>query len=241
MWEQIYQKWVTFPDLIPSLKEQLAKMSQEEIKDAFYKTLEFGTAGMRGIMGPGCNRMNIYTIRKLNTAYAKYICDNGKKAQEMGVAIAYDNRHNSYEFALESARILASHDINVYVFTSLRPTPELSYTVRELGCFGGIVCTASHNPKEYNGYKIYDERGCQLIPQLIEPVIKNVEAITDELSIEVNLTAEQEKRIKFIDKELDDKYVEIVKTVQFYPDSKKDVKIVFTPQHGTSKESMRRI
>lgn len=241
MWEQTYQKWLDDPYLTTDLKAQLLAMSELEKEDAFYKTLEFGTAGMRGIMGPGCNRMNIYTIRKLNTAYAQFISDNGSEAKEMGVAIAYDNRHNSYNFALESAKILASHDINVYLFTSLRPTPELSYAVRELGCFGGIVCTASHNPKEYNGYKIYDSKGCQLIPQLIEPVIKYVEAITDELNIKVDLTEQQEKRITYMDQVMDDKYIEILKTVQYYPNAKKTVKIVFTPQHGTSMVNMCRL
>jgi len=241
MWQKQYERWVNHPDLDQDLKDQLLAMSEDEKEDAFYRTLEFGTAGMRGIMGPGCNRMNIYMIRKVNTGYAQYISEHGKQAKEKGVAIAYDNRHNSYNFALESAKILAANDINVYLFTSLRPTPELSFTVRELKCFGGIVCTASHNPKEYNGYKLYDEKGCQLVPQLIEPVIEKIEAIKDELAISIELSETQKKRIKMIDKEMDDKYVETVKTIQFYPEAKKDIKIVFTPQHGTSKVNMCRI
>jgi len=241
MWQEEYRKWLAFPDLDPDLKAELEAMNEEERKDAFYRNLEFGTAGMRGIMGPGINRMNIYQIRKINTGYARYIEDQGEEARERGVAIAYDNRHNSPKFALESAKILASHDINVYLFTSLRPTPELSFTVRTLNCFGGIVCTASHNPKEYNGYKLYDEKGCQLVPALIDPVIAKISAVKDELAIKVELSEEQEKRIKYIDQELDDKYVETIKTIQFHPEAAKDVKIVFTPQHGTSKVNMCRL
>lgn len=241
MWKEQYERWINYQNLDTELRAELEAMSEEQKEDAFYRNLEFGTAGMRGIMGAGCNRMNIYTIRKINTGYARYIESFGEQAKERGVAIAYDNRHNSFAFAKESAKILASHDINVYVFDALRPTPELSFTVRYLNCVGGIVCTASHNPKEYNGYKLYDEKGCQLVPQLIEPVIAYIDAITDELGIEVNLTPAQEKRIKMIGQEIDDAYINTVKTIQFNPDAEKNIKIVYTPQHGTAKINMSRL
>lgn len=228
-----YSKWLTYPQMEAELKEELETMSEAEKNDAFYKNLEFGTAGMRGVLGAGTNRMNVYTIRKANVGYAKYLLAQG--GEERGVAIGYDNRHYSYEFALESARVLASYNIPSYVFTSLRPTPELSYAVRELKCAGGIVVTASHNPKEYNGYKLYDERGCQLVPELMEKVINEVNAIEDELAIEVTLTKEQEALIHMIDKEIDEPYVKAVKTIQLRPELGKNVNIVFTPQHGTAR------
>ncbi len=159
-----YERWFNCETLDPSLKAELIAMNEKEKEDAFYTDLEFGTAGMRGILGAGTNRMNIYTIRKANVGFAKYILglENGK---ERGVAIGYDNRHMSYRFAVESAKVLATFGIKSYIFESLRPTPELSYAVRFLKCAGGIMITASHNPKEYNGYKVYDDTGCQLIPE----------------------------------------------------------------------------
>lgn len=234
-----YEKWLAYPQMDAALKEELQKMTDAEKSDAFYKNLEFGTAGMRGVLGAGTNRMNVYTIRKANVGYAKYLLAMG--GSERGVAIGYDNRHYSYEFALESARVLASYGIPSYVFTSLRPTPELSYAVRELKCAGGIVVTASHNPKEYNGYKLYDERGCQLVPELMEKVIEQVNAVEDELSIEVNLTAEQEALIHMIDKQVDEPYVEAVKGIQLRPELPKTIQAVFTPQHGTARVLVERV
>lgn len=228
-----YEQWLNFPELDSDLKKELENMNEAERSDAFYKNLEFGTAGMRGVLGAGTNRMNIYTIRKANVGYAKYLLEQG--GSERGVAIGYDNRHFSYEFAIESARVLASYNIPSYVFTSLRPTPELSYAVRELKCAGGIVVTASHNPKEYNGYKLYDERGCQLVPELMEKVITQVNAVEDELSIKVELTPEKEAMIHMIDKEIDLPYIEAVKGIQLRPELDKKVNIVFTPQHGTAR------
>ncbi len=240
MSRETYEKWLNHPCLDEATKEELKKMSEKEINDAFYTNLAFGTAGMRGVLGAGCNRMNVYTIRKANTGFAKYLLENTD--YKKGVAIGYDNRHFSYEFAIESARVLATYNIPSYVFTSLRPTPELSYAVRHLGCAGGIMITASHNPKEYNGYKLYDERGCQLVPELMDKVIKNVAAVKDELDIVVNLTKEQEAMIHMINKEVDDPYVEEVKTIQIYPDAdKSNLKVVFTPQHGTARELVDRV
>ena len=175
MIETKYQHWLNFEGLDADLKKELEGMNEFEKNDAFYTNVEFGTAGMRGVLGAGTNRLNIYTIRKANYGFAKYICDHGKEAMERGVAIAYDNRFMSKEFAMESARLLAMFNIKTYVFTSLRPTPELSYAVRHLKCFGGIVITASHNPKEYNGYKLYDENGKNnLLPKEKQKVIFNL-------------------------------------------------------------------
>ena len=237
----LYEKWVAHPEMDAALKKQLLEMDNVEKQDAFYTDLQFGTAGMRGILGPGSNRMNIYVIRKANLGFGKWIVSEGKEACERGVAIAYDNRHFSREFALESARVLASLGINTYLFESLRPTPELSFAVRNLHCFGGIVITASHNPKEYNGYKVYDENGCQLIPELIEKVIDYVNEVVDPLSISIELDQESENRIHWIGKEIDDAYYQKVLSIQLRPEIKKDIKIVFTPQHGTALEAVKEV
>ena len=154
------EHWKNHPNLDPKLREEIGHLTEAELKDAFYTNLEFGTAGMRGLLGVGCNRLNVHTIRKANVAFARYLSQY-PNSFKTGVAIAYDNRYMSKEFAQESANVLASFNIPSYVFTTLRPTPELSFAVRELGCEGGIVITASHNPKEYNGYKVYDRKGCQ--------------------------------------------------------------------------------
>ncbi len=232
--ETTIQHWKNHPNLDPKLKEELNRLSEVELKDAFYTNLEFGTAGMRGLLGVGCNRLNIHTIRKANVAFARYLSQY-PNVFNTGVAIAYDNRYMSYEFAVESANVLASFNIPTYVFTSLRPTPELSYAVRELGCEGGIVITASHNPKEYNGYKVYDNRGCQLIPELIDQVIFEINNIKDELAIEVHLSDEQTKLVHWIDKEIDDKYIARVIEIENRPEmDKSNISLVFTPQHGTA-------
>jgi len=226
--------WKNFKALDPTLKVLLEKASESELQDAFYTDLEFGTAGMRGLLGVGTNRLNIYTIRKANLAFARYL-HQYPHAKERGVAIAYDNRHMSKEFAMESAAVLAKNGIKAYVFSGLRPTPELSYAVRLLNCEGGIVITASHNPKEYNGYKVYDENGCQLVPELIDQVINESKAIEDELSIDVSLSDEQKKLIHIIDQEVDVPYLKAVLGCQLRADQDKSkVKLIFTPQHGTA-------
>ena len=159
----------------------------------------------------------------------------GEEAKQRGIAIGYDNRHMSPEFAMDSARVLAKHGIRSYVFESLRPTPELSFAVRYFNCFGGIMVTASHNPKEYNGYKLYDEKGCQLVPALAQQVIDRVNAVEDELAITSDVTAEEEKLITVIGKEVDEEYYKNVLSIQLNPDvNKDDVKIIFTPEHGTA-------
>lgn len=232
--ENIINHWTQHPNLDHKLKEQLLEASETELKDAFYTNLEFGTAGMRGLLGVGPNRLNVHTIRKANVAFAKYLLQYAG-TKNNGVAIAYDNRFMSLEFAQESANVLAMYDIPSYVFKALRPTPELSFAVRHLGCEGGIVITASHNPKEYNGYKVYDKNGCQLIPELIDQVIHEINQIKDELDITVSLTPEQKKLIHWIDKEVDDAYLDRVIGIQNRPEmDKSNVKLIFTPQHGTA-------
>lgn len=230
--EERYSKWLNHENLAPQYKPVLEAMDAEEKNDAFYTTIEFGTAGMRGLLGPGTNRINIHTIRKATQGYANYINENnGGKA---GIAIGYDNRHMSKEFAFDCADLLAKNNIKSYVFESLRPTPELSFAVRHLSCFGGIMITASHNPKEYNGYKLYDDKGCQLIPCLASQVIDKVNAIEDELAIDANCTEEQKKLITVIGKDVDEEYYKNVLSIQLNPGVKKDIKIVFSPEHGTA-------
>lgn len=232
--QERYEKWVNHPNLDARYKDVLENMNEEEKNDAFYTLIEFGTAGMRGLLGPGTNRINIHTIRKATQGYANYIIAAGKEACEKGIAIGYDNRHMSRELAFDCADLLAKNNIRSYVFESLRPTPELSFAVRHLGCFGGIMITASHNPKEYNGYKLYDDKGCQLIPSLAAQVIDQVNAIEDELAIDANCTEEQKKLITVIGKDVDEKYYKNVLSIQLNPDVNKDIKIVFSPEHGTA-------
>ncbi len=232
--QERYEKWVNHPNLDARYKDVLENMNEEEKNDAFYTLIEFGTAGMRGLLGPGTNRINIHTIRKATQGYANYIIAAGKEACEKGIAIGYDNRHMSRELAFDCADLLAKNSIRSYVFESLRPTPELSFAVRHLGCFGGIMITASHNPKEYNGYKLYDDKGCQLIPSLAAQVIDQVNAIEDELAIDANCTEEQKKLITVIGKDVDEEYYKNVLSIQLNPDVNKDIKIVFSPEHGTA-------
>lgn len=242
MYKETYERWINHPNLDPSYKDVLANMDEKEIQDSFYTTIEFGTAGMRGLLGPGTNRINLHTIRKANVGFAEYICANGEDAKKRGVAIGYDNRHMSREFAMDSAKVLATYGIASYVFESLRPTPELSFAVRHFNCFGGIMVTASHNPKEYNGYKLYDEKGCQLVPALAQQVIDRVNAVEDELAIQADPTPEQDKLITMIGKEVDDEYYKNVLTIQLNPDVKKDdVKIIFSPEHGTANVPVKEI
>lgn len=230
--EERYSKWLNHENLAPQYKPVLEAMDAEEKNDAFYTTIEFGTAGMRGLLGPGTNRINIHTIRKATQGYANYINENN--GGEAGIAIGYDNRHMSKEFAFDCADLLAKNNIKSYVFESLRPTPELSFAVRHLNCFGGIMITASHNLKEYNGYKLYDDKGCQLIPCLASQVIDKVNAIEDELAIDANCTEEQKKLITVIGKDVDEEYYKNVLSIQLNPEVKKDIKIVFSPEHGTA-------
>ena len=224
-----YERWLNHPNLSIETKEELKALSEQEIKDAFYTDVAFGTAGMRGLMGLGPNRLNIYTIRKATLGFANYLNKNGKHS----VAIAYDNRYNSKEFAFDCARLLAANGIETYIFDSLRPTPELSYTVRYFKCDGGIMITASHNPKEYNGYKLYDETGCQLIPELAAKVIDEIGKLGDILDI---LPPENydESLIHIVNKEVDDAYYAECLSIQLRKGLNKNFKIAFSPEHGTS-------
>ncbi len=236
MYEKEYKKWLNNKTLNEELKTELRKMNNKEAEDAFYKNLEFGTGGMRGVIGAGINRMNTYTIRKANYGFGKYLSTHYKNELSRGVVIAYDNRFKSVEFAKESACVLASLGIKSYLFENLRPTPELSFAVRQLNAIGGIVVTASHNPPRYNGYKIYDEDGCQLVPRYADEVIKYVDEVEDVFNIDY---IDYDKGIEdglitIIGKEIDEKYLKQVDTVQLNRNLKKDICIVFTPLHGTS-------
>lgn len=230
-----YDRWLKFENLEPSLKQELLNMSEIQKEESFYTNVEFGTAGMRGILGAGINRMNIYTIKKANMGFGKFI-SNLENGKQRGVVIGYDNRHMSYRFAMESAKVLATLGIKSYIFESLRPTPELSFAVRYLNCSGGIMITASHNPKEYSGYKIYDDSGCQLIPSMASKVVDYVNEIEDELLIETLNDEEAYPFINWIGEDIDEPYYDAVMSVAMQSDiNKDDFKIVFSPQHGTSK------
>ncbi|MFP4478433.1 MAG: phospho-sugar mutase [Candidatus Izemoplasmatales bacterium] len=237
MWQKEYKKWLNYEDLDTNLREALLEKNESELEDMFYQSLSFGTGGMRGILGPGTNRLNIYTIRRANVGLAKYLKKHYSEVDlERGVVIAHDNRHLSKDFARESAKVLGAQGIKSYIFTDLRPTPELSFAVRELNAISGIVVTASHNPPNYNGYKIYDEYGCQYTPIYANEIIDYVNEVKDLFAIEVDeLDALEEKGlIEYIDSKIDDAYIKALKTIQIHPDIDKDLKIVFTPLHGAS-------
>ena len=230
-----YLYWLNNKNLDSKLKAELLEMDETAINNAFYTNIEFGTAGMRGILGAGTNRINIHTIRKANEGFGNYICNKGQEAKDRGVAIGYDNRHMSYEFALDSANYLSGKGIKVYLCKTLTPTPELSFAVRHYNCFGGIMITASHNPKEYNGYKLYDETGCQLVPAIADEVIGLVNQVEDPISLVPNPITD---KIILVKEELDKAYIEKVLTIRLNPDLKSDIKVVFSPEHGASKHAV---
>ncbi|HGH7174346.1 MULTISPECIES: phospho-sugar mutase [Bacillus] len=247
-WKQEFSRWLSYAELDAELKEQLENMKQDEkkIEDSFYKNLEFGTGGMRGELGAGTNRLNVYTVRKATQGLAKFIEKLGEEAKKRGVVVAYDSRHKSPEFAMEVAATLGAHGITTYVFESLRPTPVLSFAVRHLHTVSGIVLTASHNPPEYNGYKVYGEDGGQLPPKEADELISYVNAVEDELTVEV-ANVEQLKAdglLHIIGQEVDDAYATELNNViinkEMVQNVGKDLKIVFTPLHGTSNISVRR-
>ena len=223
-------------NLEPSLKDELQNLSPEELEDAFYVDLAFGTGGLRGVMGVGTNRMNIYIIRKCTYGFGKYLLERSKGKKEASVTISHDCRHHSREFAETAASVLATMGLKVYIFEDLRSTPELSFAVRHLKSVGGIMVTASHNPPKYNGYKVYDEQGCQLIPELADQVIAKIDAIEDIFSIPVRSFEElvKEGKIEIIGEEIDKAYLEQVLTVSVQDVKKDDLSIVFTPLHGTA-------
>ncbi len=247
-WKQEFSRWLSYAELDAELKEQLENMKQDEkkIEDSFYKNLEFGTGGMRGELGAGTNRLNVYTVRKATQGLAKFIEKLGEEAKKRGVVVAYDSRHKSPEFAMEVAATLGAHGITTYVFESLRPTPVLSFAVRHLHTVSGIVLTASHNPPEYNGYKVYGEDGGQLPPKEADELISYVNEVEDELTVEV-ADVEQLKAdglLHIIGQEVDDAYAAELNNViinkEMVQKVGKDLKIVFTPLHGTSNISVRR-
>ena len=246
-WKAQLDKWLTFDDLNKELKDQLSVMQENKktVEDAFYKNLEFGTGGMRGELGPGTNRLNIYMVRKATEGLACYIEENGEDAKKRGVVVAYDSRHKSPEFALEVAKVLGQHGIKTYIFNELRPTPELSFAVRYLHAFAGIVITASHNPPEYNGYKVYGEDGGQLPPAAADTIISYVNAVENELMIPVLEEKEllENNLLTYIGEEVDAAYIEQLNTIQLNREIVervgKDLKIVFTPLHGTANKPVR--
>ncbi|WP_332274645.1 phospho-sugar mutase [Bacillus velezensis] len=245
-WSKSYERWNRAEQLDSELKKLLADAEGNEqlLEDFFYKNLEFGTGGMRGEIGPGTNRMNIYTVRKASAGLAAYIAKQGEDAKKRGVAIAYDSRHKSPEFAMEAAKTLASQGIQTYVFDELRPTPELSFAVRKLNAYAGIVVTASHNPPEYNGYKVYGDDGAQLPPKEADIVIAEVNAIENELTIQVEdeQSLKEKGLIKIIGEEIDKPYTEELTSISVHPElsAEVDVSVVFTPLHGTANKPVRR-
>ena len=245
-YQENFQKWADFADLPDYLRRDLESMDEKTKEDAFYTNLEFGTAGMRGLIGAGTNRINIYVVRQATEGLARLIESKGGNEKERGVAIAYDSRHFSPEFAFESAAVLAKHGIKSYVFESLRPTPELSFAVRHLNCFAGIMITASHNPAPFNGYKVYGEDGGQMPPHDADALTTYIRSIENPFTVEV-ADVEAEKAsglIEVIGEAVDVEYLKEVKDVNINPalieEFGKDMKIVYTPLHGTGEMLARR-
>lgn len=244
---ELYNQWCNDPYFDEGTKQELKGIAQDtaEIEDRFYRRLEFGTGGLRGVIGAGTNRMNIYTVRQATQGLANYIALQG--GQEKGVAIAYDSRIMSPEFADEAALCLNANGIKSYRFESLRPTPQLSFAVRQLGCIAGIVITASHNPREYNGYKVYWEDGAQITPPHDKNILGQVAKVTE---FSQALTMEKEEAVRqglyhTIGSEIDDAYMEQLKMQSIHPELMKeaagDIKIVYTPLHGTGNLPVRRV
>jgi len=246
-YKEVYETWCTDSYFDEETKKELKDLAgnEEEIKDRFYRQLEFGTGGLRGVIGAGTNRMNIYTVRQATQGLANYILsENG---QDKGVAIAYDSRRMSPEFAKEAALCLNANGIKAYLFDSLRPTPELSFAVRRLGCIAGIVVTASHNPREYNGYKVYWEDGAQITPPHDKNILAEVAKVTDFSMIRTMPEEEalQKGLLQIIDSSVDDAYMAELKKQSIHPEMiekvSKDIKIVYTPLHGTGNVPVRRV
>ena len=241
-----YQNWLDFAELPEYLREELTAMDEKTKEDAFYTNLEFGTAGMRGYIGAGTNRINVYVVRQATEGLAKLFETKGDEVKKRGVAIAYDSRHFSPEFAFESAQVLARHGIKAYVFESLRPTPELSFAVRHLGAFAGIMITASHNPAPFNGYKVYGEDGGQMPPHDADALTDFIRAIDDPFAIQLADLEEAKASglIEVIGEAVDAEYLKEVKEVninqQLIDEYGKDMKIVYTPLHGTGEMLARR-
>lgn len=245
-YQESYQTWLDFADLPDYLREELVAMDEKTKEDAFYTNLEFGTAGMRGYIGAGTNRINVFVVRQATEGLAKLVESKGEEAKKRGVAIAYDSRHFSPEFAFESAQVLAAHGIKSYVFEGLRPTPELSFAVRHYNAIAGIIVTASHNPKEFNGYKVYGEDGGQMPPADAAALTDYIRDIENPFAVELaDLKASKENGlITVLGEETDVKYLEELKDLSINPELiaeyGKDMKIVYTPLHGTGEMLARR-
>ncbi len=242
-----YKKWCESPEFDEETKKELLaiKNDEKEIEDRFYKELEFGTAGLRGIIGAGTNRMNKYTVGKATQGLANYILEQG--TQEKGVAISYDSRKMSKEFALQTALILCANGIKAYLFENLRPVPELSFSVRNLGCTAGVMITASHNPPKYNGYKVYWDDGSQIVSPRDKEIISKVRAVEkySEIREITKEEAEQKGLLKIVGTEMDDKYLDVLKNLVLNPDimkeEGKELKVVYTPLHGTGNTIAERL
>ena len=240
-WEENYQTWKDNPELAADLKAELDQLAdnQEALEDAFYEPLSFGTAGMRGVLGVGINRMNIYTVRQATEGLATFMDTLDDETKQRGVAISYDSRHHSQEFAFDAARVLGAHGIPTFVFESLRPTPELSFTVRHLHTYAGIMITASHNPKQYNGYKIYGEDGAQMPPKESDMITKYIRQVKDIFDVKVadKDALIEDGTLKIIGDEVDKAYLEEVNQVtinhELVAEEGKTMKLIFTPLHGT--------
>lgn len=241
-WEQAYDKWQTFTTLDESLKNDLEKMKNDTtaLKDAFYQELSFGTAGMRGVLGAGTNRMNLYTVRKAVNGLANYLLSHQANVKDRGVVVAYDSRYMSKEFAIESAKVLGYYGIHTYVFNTLQPTPLLSFAVRHLDTVSGIMITASHNPPEYNGFKVYNEHGSQIVPDEAALIVEAIQQTENELTVPVleQSEIEEQSKLTWIKDEVDQAYLEKLKAITKLETAElqkqKDMQIVFTPLHGTA-------
>lgn len=229
-----YNRWIESYTVNPEIKKELFYMDEEEIMDAFGNELEFKTAGLRGKIGPGTNRMNHYTVAKATLGFIKYLINKDQNVFAKGIVVAYDNRNFSQEFAALVANLFASENIKVYIFENLRPTPQLSFMITYLGCSGGVNITASHNPKDYNGYKVYDHRGVQLLPEETDKVAAYVNEIKDELSIDIENFEDNDNLIHFLDKSYDDIFIDAALNIRINENIElRDTPIIYTPLHGT--------
>ncbi|ALX49832.1 phospho-sugar mutase [Lentibacillus amyloliquefaciens] len=247
-WEEVYEKWRTYKNLDPALKQELDSMKENEtlLEDAFYTELTFGTGGLRGVLGPGINRMNRYTVRKAVDGLANYLKANHANVSERGVAVSYDSRYMSQEFALETAKVLGAHGIRTYVFNKLHPTPLVSFALRHLEAVAGVMITASHNPPEYNGFKVYNEDGGQITPDEASDIIGYIQETEDELTVPYLEKEQLESQgfLTWIGQEIDDAYMKQLREMSRLGDEEqskdKNLQIVFTPLHGTAHDLVLR-
>ncbi len=241
----MYDLWVNSPEVDETTRAELLAIREDEneITDRFYQDMAFGTAGMRGVIGAGTNRMNRYTVRKATLGYAQYLKDTvGEEAARRGVVIAHDNRRMSRAFCMETAGVLAANGIKAYIFDTLRPTPELSFAVRYMGAIGGVMITASHNPPEYNGYKLYDEQGCQLMPRYTDVLIGVINAIENPLGIRSLTVEEAGDLISMLGNEVDEAYYKAVMGIRLRTDvDAKGLSVIYSPQHGTGNVPVREV